>query len=59
MLRYGLARHVVPFAMLAQHLPVPRLEAVQQLPPDRISKRPENRIHAHVLLQPSGCLLQG
>src|SRR6266536_2009092 len=47
MFGYRLAGHAVPFAKLGQCLPVAGTQAVQQLPPDRIGKRPENRIHAH------------
>src|ERR687887_525507 len=43
----GLTRHVVSLAQLAQGLPVPRMEAIQQSTPDRIGKRPEDCVHAH------------
>src|SRR6266542_6794675 len=57
MLSDRLAGHVAAFAKLGQCLPVAGTQAVQQLPPDRIGKRPENRVHAHGHnMQPFSCL---
>ena len=58
-LRYRLSRHVLLLAKLAQRLAVPGTETIQQLPPHRIGKRAEYRIHAHGdNMQPNSCLLQ-
>jgi len=59
MLRHRLPRHVVAFAQLAQSLSIPGMEAVEQLPPDRIGQRSEHRIHAHAAnMQLIGCLFK-
>jgi hypothetical protein len=49
MLGHRLARHIVPLTKLVQCLPVPRMEAVEQLPPHLIGKGLEHRVHAHEL----------
>src|SRR6185437_4620361 len=54
-LGHRLACHRVPFAEFVQCLAVPRVEIVQQLPPDRIGQRPEDRVQAHAgHMQPYG-----
>jgi hypothetical protein len=59
MLRHRLPRHVEAFAQLAQGLFIPGMDAVQQLPPDRIGQNAEHRNHTHAAnMQLMGCLFQ-
>jgi hypothetical protein len=59
MLGDGLARHIAAGAKLAESLPVPGMEAVQQFAPRGIGKRLEDRIHAHETnMQPFGCIFK-
>lgn len=48
MLHHRLASHVVLLAKLAQGLPVPGTEPIQQLTPYRIGERAEDAVEAHV-----------
>ena len=45
MLGDGLPRHGEAFAKLVQRLPVPHMQPVEQFPPRRIRKRPEDVVH--------------